>query len=172
MAISSSTCLLLPSSETRRTDGCCAITAEAHNKSAMIEVDVNSPCKSNSSSVFSPGTHTLGRIGGITADQCASPMFALRTALSKFIGPVYTARLSFHFAKPDENTEDRQGHAVLAGFLGWTLDAFDYFVVIFMFDTLAAHFHVSKAEVVRTTVYTLALRPVGALIFGLLADRY
>jgi MFS transporter, SHS family, lactate transporter len=88
---------------------------------------------------------------------------------------VYTARLSFHFAKPDENAEPRQrkqGHAVLAGFLGWTLDAFDYFVVIFMFDTLAAHFHVSKAEVVRTTVYTLALRPVGALIFGLLADRY
>jgi len=41
-----------------------------------------------------------------------------------------------------------------------------------MFDTLAAHFHVSKAEIVRTTVYTLAFRPVGALIFGMLADRY
>src|SRR5262249_186787 len=93
----------------------------------------------------------------------------------KFIAPVTPARLSLHFAKPDGNTEPRQrkqGHAVLAGFLGWTLDAFDYFVVIFMFDTLAAHFHVSKADVVRTTVYTLALRPVGALIFGLLADRY
>jgi MFS transporter, SHS family, lactate transporter len=88
---------------------------------------------------------------------------------------VYTARLSAKVNKPLSQVEPRQpkhGHAVMAGFLGWTLDAFDYFVVIFMFDTLAAHFHVSKADVVRTTVYTLALRPVGALLFGLLADRY
>jgi SHS family lactate transporter-like MFS transporter len=41
-----------------------------------------------------------------------------------------------------------------------------------MFDTLAAHFHVTKSAIVATTVATLALRPVGALIFGLLADRY
>ncbi len=41
-----------------------------------------------------------------------------------------------------------------------------------MFDTLAAHFHVTKGAIVATTVATLALRPVGALLFGLLADRY
>jgi SHS family lactate transporter-like MFS transporter len=68
-------------------------------------------------------------------------------------------------------TSDRW-HAVLAGFLGWTLDAFDFFVVIFLFDTLAQHFHVSKADIVLSVTGTLAMRPVGAVIFGMLADRY
>ena len=62
--------------------------------------------------------------------------------------------------------------AVASGILGWTLDAFDFFVVIFLFDALAAHFHVSKASVVYTLTLTLAMRPVGALIFGSLADRF
>jgi SHS family lactate transporter-like MFS transporter len=63
-------------------------------------------------------------------------------------------------------------HAVLAGFLGWTLDAFDFFIVVFLFDTLARQFGVTKKEIVFTTTATLAMRPVGALLFGLLADRY
>ena len=63
-------------------------------------------------------------------------------------------------------------HAVAAGFLGWTLDAFDFFVVVFLFDTLAAEFHVSKSRIIFTTTMTLVFRPVGAIIFGLLADRY
>ena len=65
-----------------------------------------------------------------------------------------------------------QFHAVAARFLGWTLDAFDFFVVVFLFDSLAAQFHVSKAAIVATVSWTLLMRPVGALIFGLLADRY
>src|SRR5467141_4281911 len=63
-------------------------------------------------------------------------------------------------------------HAVLAGFLGWTLDAFDFFIVVFLFDTLARQFGVTKKEIVLTTTATLAMRPVGALLFGLLADRF
>jgi MFS transporter, SHS family, lactate transporter len=63
-------------------------------------------------------------------------------------------------------------HAVLAGFLGWTLDAFDFFVIVFLYDTLAREFGVTKKDIVFTTAATLALRPVGALLFGLLADRY
>ena len=63
-------------------------------------------------------------------------------------------------------------HAVLAGFFGWTLDAFDFFIVVFLFDTLAHQFGVSKKEIVLTTTATLAMRPVGAVLFGLLADRY
>lgn len=63
-------------------------------------------------------------------------------------------------------------HAVTAGFLGWTLDAFDFFVVIFLFDVLAQHFRVSKADIVLSVTGTLAMRPVGALIFGMMADRY
>src|ERR1700687_597729 len=63
-------------------------------------------------------------------------------------------------------------HAVAAGFLGWTLDAFDFFVVVFLFDSLAAQFHVTKADIVATLFWTLLMRPVGALVFGLLTDRY
>jgi SHS family lactate transporter-like MFS transporter len=66
----------------------------------------------------------------------------------------------------------RSWHAVTAGFLGWTLDAFDFFVLVFLVDTLAAQFHVTKADIVWTITATLAMRPVGAVIFGLLADRY
>jgi SHS family lactate transporter-like MFS transporter len=65
-----------------------------------------------------------------------------------------------------------QWHAVFAGYLGWTLDAFDFFVVIFLYDTLAAHFGVAKSDLLWATTFTLAFRPLGALIFGLLADRY
>ena len=62
--------------------------------------------------------------------------------------------------------------AVLAGFLGWTLDAFDFFVVVFLIDTLAHHFGVPKKDIVRTMTATLAMRPVGAVLFGLMADRF
>lgn len=62
--------------------------------------------------------------------------------------------------------------AVASGILGWVLDAFDFFVVIFLFDALATNFHVSKAAVVYTLTLTLAMRPLGALAFGALADRY
>ena len=74
----------------------------------------------------------------------------------------------------DSTQSARSGthHAVLAGFLGWTLDAFDFFIVVFLFDTLAHQFGVSKKEIVLTTTATLAMRPIGALLFGLLADRY
>jgi len=65
-----------------------------------------------------------------------------------------------------------QWHAVMASFLGWTLDAFDFFVLVFLIDTLAAHFHVSKGAIIVTLTATLAMRPVGAVVFGLLADRY
>src|SRR6516162_717008 len=63
-------------------------------------------------------------------------------------------------------------HALLAGFLGWTLDAFDFFVIVFLYDTLSHEFNVPKKAIVLTTTATLALRPVGALLFGLLSDRF
>src|ERR1700694_1282412 len=72
----------------------------------------------------------------------------------------------------DQPTRSGTHHAVLAGILGWTLDAFAFFIVVFLFDTLARQFGVSKKDIVLTTTVTLAMRPVGALLFGLLADRY
>jgi len=65
-----------------------------------------------------------------------------------------------------------QWHAVTASFLGWTLDAFDFFVLVFLVDTLAVQFRVAPAKIILTITATLAMRPVGALVFGLLADRY
>ncbi|HYX67750.1 MAG TPA: MFS transporter, partial [Terriglobales bacterium] len=63
-------------------------------------------------------------------------------------------------------------HALTASFLGWTMDAFDFFILVFMMDRVAADLHVNKEDIVFTLFGTLLLRPVGALIFGLLADRY
>jgi len=71
-----------------------------------------------------------------------------------------------------ELTRSDQWHAVSASFLGWTLDAFDFFVLVFLVDTLAAAFHVSTGKIILTITATLAMRPLGALVFGLLADRY
>jgi SHS family lactate transporter-like MFS transporter len=73
---------------------------------------------------------------------------------------------------PSASGSARPWHAVTASFLGWTLDAFDFFVLVFLVDTLAAQFHVRKADIVWTLTATLAMRPVGAIVFGLLADRY
>ena len=65
-----------------------------------------------------------------------------------------------------------QFHAVSACFLGWTLDAFDFFVIVFLVDVLAEHFRVPPSKIIFTTALTLGMRPLGALLFGLLADRY
>jgi SHS family lactate transporter-like MFS transporter len=63
-------------------------------------------------------------------------------------------------------------YAVASAILGWILDAFDFFVVIFLVDNLAANFHVEKKAIIWTITAALAMRPVGALIFGSLADRF
>ncbi|MFN2637136.1 MAG: MFS transporter [Gemmatimonadaceae bacterium] len=67
-----------------------------------------------------------------------------------------------------------RGHrsAVLASFLGWTLDAFDFFLVVFALTAIAKEFNKTDAQLALTITITLAFRPVGAFIFGLMADRY
>jgi SHS family lactate transporter-like MFS transporter len=65
-----------------------------------------------------------------------------------------------------------QRSAFLASFLGWTLDAFDYFVLVFVIKDVAAEFHVAKSAVTLALTLTLACRPIGAYLFGLAADRY
>ncbi len=65
-----------------------------------------------------------------------------------------------------------QRHAVLASYLGWTLDAFDFFILVMVVRHIAAEFHSTKEAVTYAIFLTLALRPAGALVFGLLADRF
>jgi SHS family lactate transporter-like MFS transporter len=65
-----------------------------------------------------------------------------------------------------------QRAAVTAGFLGWTLDAFDFFLVVMTLTAIAREFGKSDAAIALSLTFTLAFRPVGAFIFGLLADRY
>ncbi|MDQ6886527.1 MAG: MFS transporter [Gemmatimonadota bacterium] len=67
-----------------------------------------------------------------------------------------------------------RGHraALLASFLGWMLDAFDFFLVVFCLSAIAKEFHRSNAAIAFSITLTLAFRPVGAFIFGLMADRY
>jgi MFS transporter, SHS family, lactate transporter len=71
-----------------------------------------------------------------------------------------------------ETISPRWGFAVSSGILGWILDAFDFFVLVFLVDVLANNFHVGKADIIWTITITLAMRPVGALVLGSLADRY
>jgi SHS family lactate transporter-like MFS transporter len=73
----------------------------------------------------------------------------------------------------DEQSQTKGAWAALAaGFLGWTLDAFDFFLVVFCLTAIAKDFHQSDKGVALSILLTLAFRPVGAFIFGLLADRY
>ncbi len=81
-------------------------------------------------------------------------------------------------AEPDVNTNAREhlpanwGYAVSSGILGWVLDAFDFFVLVFLVDVLARNFHVEKRSIIWTISITLAMRPIGALLLGTLADRF
>jgi SHS family lactate transporter-like MFS transporter len=61
--------------------------------------------------------------------------------------------------------------AVLAAFLGWTMDAFDYFVVVLVYADVGADFGVSLTRMAFLTTVTLLMRPVGAAVFGMWADR-
>jgi MFS transporter, SHS family, lactate transporter len=63
-------------------------------------------------------------------------------------------------------------NAVAAGFLGWTLDAFDFFLLVMTMEAVARDFHRSVPAIALTLTASLATRPVGALLFGLMADRF
>jgi MFS transporter, SHS family, lactate transporter len=62
--------------------------------------------------------------------------------------------------------------ALAAGFLGWTLDAFDFFLVTLCLTAIGKEFHKPDSAIALSITATLAFRPLGAFLFGLLADRY
>ena len=65
-----------------------------------------------------------------------------------------------------------QRNTFIACFLGWSLDAFDFFILIFCISALAAQFQTKVSTISEAIFLTLAMRPVGAFLFGLMADRY
>jgi SHS family lactate transporter-like MFS transporter len=74
--------------------------------------------------------------------------------------------------QPLDHVPPRWQLAVSSGILGWILDAFDFFVLVFLIDVLAANFHVAKTAIIWTITVTLVMRPIGAMVLGSLADRY
>jgi MFS transporter, SHS family, lactate transporter len=72
----------------------------------------------------------------------------------------------------NENWTAAHRNVVIASFLGWMLDAFDFFLVVFVLRRLASDFGTDVKAVTWGITLTLALRPVGAFIFGRIADRY
>ena len=71
-----------------------------------------------------------------------------------------------------KSLDRNQRNTFLACFLGWALDAFDFFLLTFVIVPMAGDFGTSVAELSYAITLTLAMRPVGAFIFGLLGDRF
>ncbi len=76
------------------------------------------------------------------------------------------------FLQDFQRLTSAQRHTFLASFLGWTLDSLDFFLLVFCVKAIASDFHTRPSAVLVAVFWTQALRPVGALLFGLLADRY
>jgi SHS family lactate transporter-like MFS transporter len=74
----------------------------------------------------------------------------------------------------DTRADERRAQwwAVGASFFGWTFDAFDFFVLTFLLTDVARAFGQSRPSVAFTLTLTLAMRPIGALVFGIMADRF
>jgi SHS family lactate transporter-like MFS transporter len=70
-----------------------------------------------------------------------------------------------------DTTKQKQRHVVAACYLGWTLDAFDFFIMVFVFGDVAKAFGLSVTSVTFAVTLTLATRALGAFLFGRLADR-
>lgn len=74
--------------------------------------------------------------------------------------------------QPFRSLTSTQRRAFTACFLGWTLDAFDFFILTYCLDSVAASYHVNLETVAYSLTWTLCMRPLGALLFGLLAERF
>lgn len=71
-----------------------------------------------------------------------------------------------------KSLEPSQRSAIWASYLGWTLDAFDFFLMVFMLSAIAKEFQTDVKHVSEAVFLTLAARPIGAFVFGWLAERF
>ena len=71
-----------------------------------------------------------------------------------------------------KSLEPSQRNAIWASYLGWTLDAFDFFLMVFMLTAISKEFGTDVKAVAQGVFLTLAARPLGAFIFGWLGERF
>ncbi len=76
------------------------------------------------------------------------------------------------FFAPFRRLTSTQRNTFIACFLGWSLDAFDFFILVFCVSAIAGEFHTKVSAITEAIFLTLAMRPVGAFLFGFLADRF
>jgi SHS family lactate transporter-like MFS transporter len=107
----------------------------------------------SASSVPQAMTHGRGRIG-LKAASC-----------SAILAPMSILDHLQQLTRP-------QRHAFVAAFLGWTLDSLDFFLLVFCVKAIAGEFRTQPSTVLGAVFLTQAFRPVGALLFGMLADRF
>jgi SHS family lactate transporter-like MFS transporter len=74
--------------------------------------------------------------------------------------------------RPPQSLSRLQVRTFSACFLGWTLDAFDFFILTWCLDSVATSFHVSLETATNALFWTLCMRPVGALLFGMMAEKF
>ena len=99
------------------------------------------------------------------------PFSVVRTESGPLRLPVCYAPASVR-SRPVTTAHPAQRHVFLAAFLGWTLDSLDFFLLVFCVNAIAGEFHTKPSAVLGAVFLTQAFRPVGALLFGMLADRY
>src|SRR5580698_1237731 len=76
------------------------------------------------------------------------------------------------FARHFRSLNSIQRNTFSACLLGWTLDAFDFFLLTFCLKAISITFHVGVAQVTEALFWTLVMRPVGALLFGAMAEKW
>jgi SHS family lactate transporter-like MFS transporter len=89
--------------------------------------------------------------------------------------PAMASSFAGHFQHVIQNFRrltSAQRHVFLAAFLGWTMDSLDFFILTFCVSAIAKEFHTTNSAVLGGVLWTQVFRPVGALLFGMLADKY
>jgi SHS family lactate transporter-like MFS transporter len=79
---------------------------------------------------------------------------------------------SYSRAEQWRSLDRRQRNVFIASYLGWTLDAFDFFLMVFVLKAVATEFNSDVKSLSVAVTLTLAMRPLGALVFGMLGDRF
>src|SRR5262245_31317153 len=127
-----------------------------------------------------PGPTAVAQRRVVTTQEDTVPLRVAGGLHDASRAPSYHAAVTSMAAEPDGSAPSATSaagahdyvHALVASFLGWTLDAFDFFLVVITLPAIAQDFGVDNSRIALSIAVTLGFRPVGAFLFGLLADRY